>query len=76
MSPRIWRGEINKRERRVGEMCLSWNETCKKCNRELVISENEMDITGGKDKEPVKCPCGNILGEYMTNGFWEVDFAK
>ncbi|MDR2580962.1 MAG: hypothetical protein LBC85_08225 [Fibromonadaceae bacterium] len=58
-------------------MSRSWNETCEKCNAELIVSENEMGIVGGKDKEPVKCPkCGYIIGEFMTNGFWEVNLAK
>ncbi|MDR2555753.1 MAG: hypothetical protein LBC64_10045 [Fibromonadaceae bacterium] len=54
-------------------MPLFSETTCKKCHTRLRISENEMSITGGKEKESARCPkCNNIVDEAMTNGFWEV----
>jgi len=54
-------------------MLLPFETTCEKCHTRIRISENEMNIIGGKEKESAKCPkCNNTVYESMTNGFWEV----
>jgi len=58
-------------------MLLPFEVTCEKCHTKIFISENEMGIVGGKDKETAICPnpdCKAIVYEGMTNGFWETNF--
>jgi len=53
-------------------MYMPFEVTCDKCHANILISENESGIDGGKEKEIAKCPkCNAIVHEGMTNGFFE-----
>lgn len=51
---------------------MGWDyETdCEKCGTKLKVTEQPINVPGGKDKEQAYCPeCNHLVAEHMTSGF-------
>lgn len=54
-------------------MGLSYDSECNKCGAKVRVVERPMGVPGGKEKEQGYCPkCGDLVAEWMTDGFIDV----